>query len=169
MFLPGLDFPYGTVGTILPRNQGEHNCRVNHTGFLSPPQVFAFECPEGCRQHQNQRPGLAAHRQARLRRQALGETHRLAQAVQYGELTMAQGGHDHVETVGTQIDSGYDAVLGVIVVLVGIGDDAGLPCFPPAAAVAASERQTENDEPQPQVVWALGLRMMNCAPSRSSL
>jgi hypothetical protein len=28
--------------------------------------------------------------------------------------------------------------------------------------------QTENDEPQPQVVAALGLRMMNCAPERSS-
>lgn len=28
---------------------------------------------------------------------------------------------------------------------------------------------TENEEPQPQVVLALGLRMTNCAPSRSSL
>ena len=27
----------------------------------------------------------------------------------------------------------------------------------------------ENDDPQPQVVAAFGLRMMNCAPSRSSL
>ncbi len=28
---------------------------------------------------------------------------------------------------------------------------------------------TENEEPQPQVVVALGLRMTNCAPSMSSL
>ena len=29
--------------------------------------------------------------------------------------------------------------------------------------------QTENEEPQPQVVWAFGFLITNCAPSRPSL
>ena len=43
----------------------------------------------------------------------------------------------------------------------------GMPkgfCFPEPV-----RNYTENEEPQPQVVLALGLRMTNCAPSRSSL
>ena len=43
----------------------------------------------------------------------------------------------------------------------------GMPkgfCFPEPV-----RNYTENEEPQPQVVLALGLRMTNCAPCRSSL
>ena len=39
----------------------------------------------------------------------------------------------------------------------------------PGRNVDSLLRYTENDDPQPQVVWAFGLRMMNCAPCRSSL
>ncbi|AJY65977.1 hypothetical protein B7760_00064 [Burkholderia glumae] len=45
----------------------------------------------------------------------------------------------------------------------GIAGDAG----PRAASVAAG--QTENDEPQPQVVVAFGFLITNWAPFRSSL
>lgn len=36
-------------------------------------------------------------------------------------------------------------------------------------SAADESAQTENEDPQPQVVLALGLRMTNCAPSTLSL
>jgi len=38
----------------------------------------------------------------------------------------------------------------------------------PAAPTGATGLRPKNEDPQPQVVLALGLRMMNCAPSMSS-
>jgi len=38
-----------------------------------------------------------------------------------------------------------------------------------AYAPAGNRTQTENDDPQPQVVLALGFLITNCAPSRPSL
>ncbi len=35
--------------------------------------------------------------------------------------------------------------------------------------VSPGSHYTENDDPQPQVVWALGLRITNCAPSTPSV
>ena len=37
-----------------------------------------------------------------------------------------------------------------------------------AVAPVVRPRQTENDEPQPQVVCAFGFLITNCAPSRPS-
>ncbi len=79
--------------------------------------------------------------------QACGETHHFAQAIEDDELAVRIARHDHVEAVGSEIDRGQD-----------IGN----------LACATLRGQTENDEPQPQVVVAFGLRITNCAPSRSS-
>ena len=86
---------------------------------------------------------------------------------------MRIAGNDHVEAIGAQIDGGDD-----------VGDfgtrherafeywihEVGnrLPACK-CTARTCRRCQVENDEPQPQVVAAFGLRMTNCAPSMSSL
>jgi hypothetical protein len=68
-------------------------------------------------------------------------------------------GHHHVETVGAEIDRGKD-LRGIDH---GRGFGIGQHHGPSVSAY------TENEEPHPHVVVAFGLRMMNCAPDKSSL
>ncbi len=79
------------------------------------------------------------------------QLHRLAQAIDHHQLPVAVLGDDEVEAVGAQVDRGQH-----------IGH-AGA-----AATHAIGAGQAAKDDPQPQVVWALGLRITNCAPSRPS-
>ena len=90
--------------------------------------------------------------------EAGSEPHHLAQPVDDRRVPLMRPGHHHVETVGAEIDRGkdlrgFDGGCGF-----GIGQDH-------RPSVSA---YTENEEPQPQVVVAFGLRMMNCAPDKSS-
>ena len=85
--------------------------------------------------------------------EAGAEPHHLAQTIQNDELPVRITGDDHVKTVGAQIDRGDD-----------VRDFAGHG----GQQQLLERAHIENDEPQPQVVAALGLRMTNCAPSMSS-
>ena len=92
-------------------------------------------------------------RQASLLVEAGAETDHLAQAIQDDELPVRIAGNDHVKTVGAQIDRGDD-----------VRDFAGHD----GQQELLGRAHMENEEPQPQVVAALGLRMTNWAPSMSS-
>ena len=92
-------------------------------------------------------------RQPLLLVQTGAEPHHLAQTIQDDELPVRVTGDDHVETIGAQIDRGDD-----------VRDFAGHG----GQQQLLEKAHVENDEPQPQVVAALGLRMTNCAPSMSS-
>ena len=87
--------------------------------------------------------------QAALFVEARGEANHLAQAVDDDELPVVVTGDDHVKAVRAEVDRRED-----------VGH--------PVRHGGGSARQAENDEPQPQVVCAFGLRITNCAPSRSS-
>ena len=109
------------------------------------PLAEAFQARERCLRR------LAC--QSTLLVEAGAEPHHLAQAIQDDELPVRVAGDDHVETVGAQVDRGDD-----------VRDFAGH-----GGQLRLLDRaHIENDEPQPQVVAALGLRMTNCAPSMSS-
>lgn len=89
---------------------------------------------------------------------ASSQSHRLAQAIDNDQLTVTITGDDQVKAIRTQIDRCEDPGIG--------------------ARRAWHSRQYRwlpthywaavNDEPQPQVVTALGLRITNCAPSSPS-
>ncbi len=74
--------------------------------------------------------------------------------------------HDHVEAVGAEVDRREDvgdrARCGLRVGFLAVADGAG------RSARDSAARQAEKEDPQPQVVAALGLRITNCAPSRPS-
>jgi hypothetical protein len=76
---------------------------------------------------------------------AVRESHHFAQPVDDDELPVHVTGDDHVKAVGAEIDRREDGRHRIC-----------------AAAHAA------NEEPQPQVVVAFGLRITNCAPSSPS-
>ncbi len=80
------------------------------------------------------------------------EAHHFAQAVQDDELAVRIPRDDHVKAVGAEIDGGKD-----------VGNHAA------AAHLSVQHSYAENEDPQPQVVFAFGLRMTNWAPCRSSL
>ncbi len=81
---------------------------------------------------------------------------------------MAQLADDHVKTVGTEVDSSDDLFFFTGRRIPGATLFAG-GTYCPGRIVDSLLGYTENEDPQPQVVWAFGLRMMNCAPCRSSL
>jgi hypothetical protein len=81
--------------------------------------------------------------------EARGETNHLPQAVEHDELPVVVTGDDHVKAVRAEIHRREDVRH-------------------PVRHDGGSVRQVEKDEPQPQVVCAFGLRITNCAPSRSS-
>ena len=87
--------------------------------------------------------------------EARGKPYHLAQPVENDELAVRVTRDHHMKTVGAQIDRGKD-----------VGNDT-TPAH--LAVVFGRRRYAENEDPHPQVVLALGLRMTNCAPSRSSL
>ncbi len=81
--------------------------------------------------------------------EARGETNHLPQAVEHDELPVVVTGDDHVKAVRAEIHRREDVRH-------------------PVRHDGGSAHQVEKDEPHPQVVWAFGLRITNCAPSRSS-
>ena len=81
-----------------------------------------------------------------------GEAHHLAQPVQDHELAVRMTRDDHVKAVRTEVDGREH-----------IRHDAT------AAHLDRRHSQAENEDPQPQVVLAFGLRMTNWAPCKSSL
>ena len=78
-----------------------------------------------------------------------GETNHLPQAVEHDELPVVVTGDDHVKAVRAEVYRREDVRH-------------------PMRHGGDSAHQVEKDEPHPQVVWAFGLRITNCAPSRSS-
>ena len=90
--------------------------------------------------------------QASIRLQARAETHHFAQPIEDDQLAVRVTRDHHVEAVGTEIDGGEY-----------VGD--GLRS---ASRHVSERRQAENEDPQPQVVCAFGLRITNCAPSSPS-
>ena len=96
-----------------------------------------------------QRAGDGLAVQAALLVEAGREPHHLAQAVDDHQLAVRVARDHHVEAVGPEVDSRED-----------VGQRVGRLGQP---------AQAEKEEPQPQVVVAFGLRITNCAPSRSSL
>ena len=114
--------------------------------------------------------GRSARRQAqRARRDLLvepavlvdagAEAHHLAQAVDDDELAVRVARDHHVEAVGAEVDRRQDVGDGAV--QRGAGRRRG------TAARACAVRRV-NEDPQPQVVVAFGLRITNCAPSRPS-
>ncbi len=100
---------------------------------------------------------------------ACGQAHHLAQAVDDDQLAVRVARDHHVEAVGAQVDRrqyiryrarGAGSGTG-FAGFGGAGRDSGRHA---RAAVQAGVKE----EPQPQVVAALGLRITNCAPSRPS-
>ena len=81
--------------------------------------------------------------------EARSESNHLAQAIEHDQLPVVVTGDDHVKAVGAEVNRREDVRH-------------------PVRHGGESTRQVENDEPHPQVVWAFGLRITNCAPSRSS-
>ncbi len=92
------------------------------------------------------------------------QAHHLAQPVEDRQLAVRVARHHHVKAVRSQIDGRNDvgdlAALAQRRYRLNAGTGLWLKSGTPP--------QTLKDEPQPQVVAALGLRMTNCAPSRSS-
>ena len=84
--------------------------------------------------------------------QSRGEPDHLAQPIQDDELAVRVARHDHVKAVGTEIDCREHVRHGAT-----------------AGHLADRRDYAENEDPQPQVVLAFGLRMTNWAPCRSSL
>jgi hypothetical protein len=84
------------------------------------------------------------------------EPDHFADAVENRDLAVAAASHHHVKTVGAEIDGRDDIRLAVR------RHPGGVSVSPLGPA------QTSNDDPQPQVVEAFGLRITNCAPLRSS-
>ncbi len=127
--------------------------------------------------------GLAL--QAALFVQTGAEPHALAQAILDDELPVRMTGNDHVKTVGTEIDRRNDVgnfarhcqahpTYRLQFFDTGIRstshfDSGTVPLTAKSSNLPTSSDQVLNDEPQPQVVVAFGLRMTNCAPSMSSL
>ncbi len=95
-----------------------------------------------------------------------GQAHHLAQPVDDDQLAVRVARDHHVETVGAQVDRGQDVRDGSHR---GAGDGFG---FGDAGGDGRRDSQgaqaAVNEEPQPQVVAAFGLRITNCAPSRPS-
>ena len=71
--------------------------------------------------------------------------HRFAQPVDHHQLAVAVLGDYQMKAVGSKIDRGQD-----------IGH------------TGAASTHAAKEDPHPQVVWALGLRITNCVPSRPS-
>ena len=86
-----------------------------------------------------------------------GQAHHLAQPVDDDQLAVRIARDHHVKAVGAEVDRRDDFV----------GDGA-------RGHARAWQRtdwkrdQTLNEDPHPQVVWAFGLRITNCAPSSPS-
>ena len=100
--------------------------------------------------------------------QSLREADGFLDAVDNRELPVSQLADDHVKTVGAEVNRSDDLFH-----IAGCRNPGAtlFACgsYCPGRNVDSLLCYTENDEPQPQVVWAFGLRMMNCAPCRSSL
>ena len=87
------------------------------------------------------------------------EAHHFAQPVHDEQLPVGVPGDDHVETVRAQIYCGEQF---------GHRTAGGTSHASGGPLGGTAEGQAVNEEPQPQVVLALGLRITNCAPSSPS-
>ena len=133
-------------------------------GFLSPSRAGTHWCHDAHAVGPHVAQALAESLQARQRArrdilvqpsiglEAGAEPHHFAQAIEDDQLAVRVTRDHHVKTVGTEIDRGKY-----------VGD--GLRS---ASRHVKELGQAENEEPQPQVVCAFGLRITNCAPSRPS-
>ena len=107
------------------------------------PLAEALQAGQRARRDVLVEPALLVH--------AAAEAHHLAQPVDDDQLAVGVAGDDQVETVGAEVDRGQDV------------RHARRPRL-----TSDGLCQAANEEPQPQVVVALGLRITNCAPSRPS-
>ena len=98
---------------------------------------------------------------------ACAQAHHFAQAIHDDDLAVDVARHDHVEAVGAQIDRRQD-----------VGNRMGGHARSRQRREGCGDRslcqlrsrghQAVNEDPHPQVVVALGLRITNCAPSSPS-
>jgi len=103
--------------------------------------------------------------------QSFGQTHRFLDAIDNRKLAVAKFADNHMEAVGAEVDCSDYLGIGVTFSVVSgricrAGTYQTSPCrflLRDRLAYGAKE------EPHPQVVVALGLRITNCAPCKSSL
>ena len=97
-----------------------------------------------------------------------GEAHHLAQAVDDDQLAMGVARHDHVEAVGPKVHGGKDVWHGPWGAAGGGSAFWGSRGGGDLRHARPGDQEAVNEDPQPQVVTAFGLRMTNCAPSSPS-
>jgi hypothetical protein len=124
----------------LAQGTGAHHAHAPGVQVLKP-LAEAAQAVQRPRCHVLVEPTLFVH--------AFGDAHRFAQAVQHDELPVGVTGNDQVKAVGSQVDRGQDVRHA-------------------RRATTQDLSHAANEDPQPQVVVALGLRITNCAPSNPS-